>query len=319
MRPLAALRDRFTHVPAAVLRRSESGAARAAVIDDVRAVFPDVPRDAGPERLIRHARRLVLAAARDEFAREGVELVDLPEGWGRAELRRADLAGEEAFRGFVEEVIGALDIAPSPLEKDDALELRDGPYSADRYGLSLEASADLASYLLSRAWMLMALELVEELEGEAAAGSPGRRALPSDTEPAPRDEQEFFEAQAAAIREEVRARLVRMVRVPLELRAALDRHARLEGDAAADDRAGVGGDPVGRRAGAPGPGAAGQSKRAREDLAKKASAAFELAQSEVGRTAFGMLRSGAEKAYGAYGRRTEVDGTPGEEPDHREP
>src|SRR5690625_6905304 len=66
--------------------------------------------------------------------------------------------------------------------------------------------------------MLMALELVEELEGEAAAGSPGRRALPADTEPAPRDEQEFFEAQAAAIREEVRARLVRMVRVPLELR-----------------------------------------------------------------------------------------------------
>src|SRR5690625_3566953 len=126
VRPLAALRDRFTHVPAAVLRRSESGAARAAVIDDVRAVFPDVPRDAGPERLIRHARRLVLAAARDEFAREGVELVDLPEGWGRAELRRADLAGEEAFRGFVEEVIGALDIVPSPLEKDDALELRGG-------------------------------------------------------------------------------------------------------------------------------------------------------------------------------------------------
>src|SRR5699024_6150883 len=151
----------------------------------------------------------------------------------------------------------------------------------------------------------------EELEGEAAAGSPGRRALPADTEPAPRDEQEFFEAQAAAIREEVRARLVRMVRVPLELRAALDRHARLEGDAAADDRAGVGGDP--------GPGAAGHSRRAREDPAKKASAAFELAQSEVGRTAFGMLRSGAERAYGAYGRRTEVDGTPGEEPDHREP
>src|SRR5690625_7341006 len=64
-----------------------------------------------------------------------------------------------------------------------ALALWDGPYSADRYGLSLEASADLASYLLSRAWMLMALELVEELEGEAAAGAPGRRALAADTEP----------------------------------------------------------------------------------------------------------------------------------------
>src|SRR5690625_7185489 len=75
-----------------------------------------------------------------------------------------------------------------------------------------------------------------------------------------------------------------LVRWRLDLRAALARTARLEGDAAADDRAGVGGDPVGRRAGAPGPGAAGHSKRAREDLAKKASAAFELAQSEVGRS-----------------------------------
>ena len=324
MRPLDALRGRLAHVPAAVLRRSESGAARAAVIGDVRAVFPDVPRDAGPERLIRHARRLVLAAARDEFAREGVELVDLPEGWGRTELRRADIAGDAAFRGFVEEVIGALDIAPSLLEKDDALELRDGPYSADRYGLSLEAGADLASYLLSRAWMLMALELVEELEAEAADGSPGRRALPADTTPAPRDEQEFFDAQAAGIREEVRARLVRLVRVPLELRAALERHARLEGAAAAqDDPAGAGGDPAGRRAGASRPGAAdggaGPSRRAREDIAKKASAAFEFAQSEVGRTAFGMLRNGAEKAYGAYGRRGEADGTAREEQDPREP
>ena len=323
MRPLAALRGRFAHVPAAVLRRSESGAARAAVIGDVRAVFPDVPRDAGPERLIRHARRLVLAAARDEFVREGVELVDLPEGWGRAELRRADIAGDAAFRGFVEEVIGALDIAPSPFEKDDALELRDGPYSADHYGLSLEAGADLASYLLSRAWMLMALELVEELEAETAEGAPGRRALPVDTTPAPRDEQEFFEAQAAVIREEVRARLVRLVRVPLELRAALERHARLEGAAAADDPAGAGGGPAGRRAGAPRPGAAGggagHSKRTREDIAKKASSAFEFAQSEVGRTAFGMLRDGAEKAYGAYSRRGGADGTARKEQDLREP
>src|SRR5690625_6996378 len=80
MRPLAALRDRFTHVPAAVLRRSESGAARAAVINDVRAVFPDMPRDAGPEHLIRHARRLVLAAARDEFARGAVAAGGTSEG-----------------------------------------------------------------------------------------------------------------------------------------------------------------------------------------------------------------------------------------------
>lgn len=301
MKPLEALRGHLAHLPATVLRRSESSAARSAVIADVRGVFPDVPRDASPERLIRQARRLVLGAARDEFAREGVEVVELPQGWGRAELRRADIPGDAAFQGFVEQVITALDIVPSPLEKDDALELRDSPYSSDCYGLSLEASADLASYLLSRAWMLTALEAVE-----AAAELPGRRALPADTTPAPRDEHEFFDAQAAALREEVRACLVRVVRVPLELRAALDRHAHLEDPARAGE-----GDPGGGAANR-GPkvlgSGAGPSRRAREDFVKKASAAFDLARSETGRTAFGMLRDGAEKAYGAYGRRGEADG-----------
>lgn len=313
MRPMDALRDRLAHVPATMLRRSEASAARSAVIADVRAVFPDVPRDASPERLIRHARRLVLGAARDEFAREGVGLVDLPEGWGRAELRRADIPGDAAFRGFVEEIITALDIAPSPLEKDDAAVLREGPYSSDRYGLSLETSADLASYLLSRAWMLTALEAVE-----AADGVSGRLALPADTTPSPRDEQEFFDAQASRLREEVRARLVRLVRVPLELRAALERHERLERAA----NAGSGGPESGTarerpRASRPdsrvpgsaaADGEAGPSRRTREDFVKKASAAFEFARSEAGRTAFNMLRDGAGKAYGAYGRR-EPDGT----------
>lgn len=281
------------------------------MIADVRAVFPAVPRDASSERLVRHARRVVLGAARDEFAREGVELVQLPEEWGRAELRRADLPGDAAFRGFVEEVIAALEIAPSGLERDDALELRDGTYSADRYGLSVEASADLASYLLSRAWTLMTLEAAEAFEG-----GPGRRALTADTTPAPADEQEFFEVQAARVREEVRARLVRLVRVPLELRAAVERHERLESAGSAGGR-GHGGEAGGRSATSD-PGSArprsrsseeagGRPRRAREDLTQKASAAFEFAQSEAGRTAFTVLRDGAEKAYGRYGRRGGTD------------
>lgn len=279
------------------------------MIADVRAVFPDVPRDASSERLIRHARRVVLDAARDEFAREGVGLVRLPEEWGRAELRRADIPGDAAFRSFVEEVIAALEIAPSALEKDDALELRDGPYSADRYGLSVEAGADLASYLLSRAWMLMALEAAE-----ASQDGPGRRAITADTTPAPADEQEFFDAQAARLREEVRARLVRLVRVPLELRAAVDRHERLESAAAqgghSADEGSASSDPgSGGPRSRPSGEAGGRARRAREDFTQKASAAFEFAQSEAGRTAFTMLRDSAEKAYGRYGKRGGADGT----------
>src|SRR5699024_1007416 len=57
----------------------------------------------------------------------------------------------------------------------------------------------------------------------------------------------------------------------------------------------------------------------REDIAKKASSAFEFAQSEVGRTAFGMLRDGAEKAYGAYSRRGGGDGTARKEQELHEP
>lgn len=270
MRPLDALRDRL----------ARASAARTSVLADARDVFPDIPRDADSGRLIRHAHRLVLGAARDEFAREGVTLVSIPEGWGRAELRRADLASDSAFQGFVEEVIRALDIAPSTLERDDALVLRDGPYSADSYGFSLEASADLASYLLSRAWVLRALEAAD-----AAADGTAPREITADTQPSPGDEEEFFSAEAARLRDAVRDRLVRLVRVPLELRAAVERHEQLEG---ADPV------PLGTDAQSD---VTGAGRRAREDLARTASAAYGFARSEAGRAALGVLRDRAGKAY----------------------
>lgn len=171
-----------------------------------RAVAPDLPRTADAAVVTRRAHRLVLDAAVDEFAREGAELVDLPDGWGRAELREADLAADPALRAFVDELIEALRIAPSPLAREDALALRDGDYAADAYGFSLETAADLASYLLSRAW---------------------------DMAPGGGTEAEFLARQAELLRAGVRERLERLVRVPLELRTALARHEEVESRALA--------------------------------------------------------------------------------------
>lgn len=295
MRPLTTIRDRLNRVPTAVLRRSDAAATRARILADARAVSRDVPRDADPGHLVRAARRLVRRAARDEFAREGVALVRLPEGWGRAELRRADVPGDASFHAFVEEVLSAIDIAPSLLERDDALELRGAAVSADAYGPSLETAADLASFLLSRAW---------ELAGEEHEEADETADEPADE---PADEQEFFSAQAARIREDVRATLERQVRVPLELRAALVRHERVESgyeDPAAGDGAGDQDDgPAGFAGEEPGrPGADGRSTR--ESFTRRARAAYDFAQSEAGRATFDVLRNGAEKAYRRYGDRT---------------
>src|SRR5699024_11045685 len=125
MRPLEAIRGRLARVPTTVLRRADAGSARARIIVDACVIAPDLPRGADPGHVVRAARRLVRRAAQDEFAREGVSLVPLPDGWGRAELRRADIPGDASFHAFVEEVLAAVDIAPGLLEHDDALALRE--------------------------------------------------------------------------------------------------------------------------------------------------------------------------------------------------
>src|SRR5699024_2986952 len=129
-----------------VRRRSQDAASRARILADARAIVPTIPRDADPGHLIRAARRLVRRAAQDEFAREGIAPVRLPEQTARAALRRADVPGDASFHAVVEDGVAALDIAPSTLERDDAVDLHRAPSSADRYGLSPEVAADLASY-----------------------------------------------------------------------------------------------------------------------------------------------------------------------------
>ena len=251
------LRERLAMLPGTVRRRAEATHARTSLVADARAVSPEIPRDAEAGHLERAARRLLRRAAQDEFAREGVARVSLPEEMGRAELRRADVAGDASFHAFVEDVLSAVDIAPSLLERDDAVDLRDARGSSDAYGLSPEVASDLASYLLGLAHALRggALEL-----------------------------EEYLEAQAAQIREDVRAVLVRQVRVPLELKVARERHRRFEageGPILADD-----GDDIDEDG---------------SDLSGRARAAFEFAQNEAGRAAFGALRTGAAKAYEKYG------------------
>jgi len=266
------LRERLAALPGTVRRRADAAGLRSALVADARAVVPEIPRDADAGHLERAARRLLRRAAQDEFAREGVSRVPLPpEATGRSELRRADVAGEASFHAFVEDVLSAVDIAPSPLESDDAVELRDARGSSDAYGLSPEVASDLASFLLGRAHALG--ERDEDLE-------------------------DYLGRQAEQIREDVREVLVRQVRVPLELRVARDRHERVSrGEWAREDAASADGEDSSRSEGA--------------EFPRRARAAFEFAQSEAGRAAFGVLRSGAERAagraYERYGHRGPTD------------
>ena len=270
-------RERLAALPGTVRKRAEASGTRASLIADARAVAPEIPRDGDAGHLERAARRLLRRAARDEFAREGVSRLRLPDGTSRVELRQADVPGDAAFHAFVEDVLSAVDIAPSPLERDDAVALRDARGSSDAYGLSPEVASDLASFLLGRAFTLQ--------DGAAAL-------------------EDYLDEQAAQIREDVRTALVRQVRVPLELKVARDRHVRIESGEADEDFA----SPAG------GPGDEHATAEERADFSRRARSAFEFAQSEAGRAAFGVLRGGGERAagraYERYGHRDPTGGQP---------
>lgn len=272
MRPVDELRDRLH----AARRRAEIAGARADVLAQARAVVPELPRDADAGHLERVARRLVRRAAQDEFAREGITRIPVPEVTGRAELRRADLASDAAFHAVVEDVLSAVEIVPSPLESDDAVALRDARASSDAYGLSPEVAADLASYLLGRAFLLRDEE---------------------------RDLDAYLDRHERQIREDMRSALVRLVRVPLELRSARERHNRIASGLAPEPAGTAHGAGTGAgTAGGAGSGASGVGAAAREALSQRARSAMDHARAEAGRAALGALRSGAGRAFERYGR-----------------
>lgn len=272
MRPVDELRDRLE----AARRRAEFASARAGVLAQARAVVPELPRDADAGHLERAARRLVRRAAQDEFAREGITRIPVPEATGRAELRRADLAGDAAFHAVVEDVLSAVEIVPSPLESDDAVALRDAHASSDAYGLSPEVASDLASYLLGRAFLLRDEE---------------------------RDLDAYLDRHERQIRDDVRSALVRLVRVPLELRSARERHNRIASGLAPEPAGASHGSGTAAGAGRAGSGATGAGASAREALSQRARSAMDHARAEAGRAALGALRSGAGRAFDRYGRR----------------
>lgn len=272
MRPVDELRDRLH----AARRRAEIAGARADVLAQARAVVPELPRDADAGHLERAARRLVRRAAQDEFAREGITRIPVPEATGRAELRRADLASDAAFHAVVEDVLSAVEIVPSPLESDDAVALRDARASSDAYGLSPEVASDLASYLLGRAFLLRDEE---------------------------RDLDAYLDRYERQIRDDMRNALVRLVRVPLELRSARERHNRIASGLAPEPAGAAHGAGTGAgTAGGAGSGAAGAGAAAREALSQRARSAMDHARAEAGRAALGALRSGAGRAFERYGR-----------------
>ncbi|OFT47920.1 hypothetical protein HMPREF3159_13590, partial [Brachybacterium sp. HMSC06H03] len=245
MRPVDELRDRLH----AARRRAEIAGARADVVAQARAVVPELPRDADAGHLERAARRLVRRAAQDEFAREGITRIPVPEATGRAELRRADLASDAAFHAVVEDVLSAVEIVPSPLESDDAVALRDARASSDAYGLSPEVAADLASYLLGRAFLLRDEE---------------------------RDLDAYLDRHERQIREDMRSALVRLVRVPLELRSARERHNRIASGLAPEPAGSAHGAGTGAgTAGRTGSSASGAGAAAREALSQRARSAMD--------------------------------------------
>ena len=272
MRPVDELRDRLH----AARRRAEIAGARADVLAQARAVVPELPRDADAGHLERAARRLVRRAAQDEFAREGITRIPVPEATGRAELRRADLASDAALHAVVEDVLSAVEIVPSPLESDDAVALRDARASSDAYGLSPEVASDLASYLLGRAFLLRDEE---------------------------RDLDAYLDRHERQIRDDMRSALVRLVRVPLELRSARERHNRIASGLAPEPAGTAHGAGTGAgTAGGAGSGASGAGAAAREALSQRARSAMDHARAEAGRAALGALRSGAGRAFERYGR-----------------
>ena len=272
MRPVDELRDRLH----AARRRAEIAGARADVLAQARAVVPELPRDADAGHRERAARRLVRRAAQDEFAREGITRIPVPEATGRAELRRADLASDAAFHAVVEDVLSAVEIVPSPLESDDAVALRDARASSDAYGLSPEVASDLASYLLGRAFLLRDEE---------------------------RDLDAYLDRHERQIRDDMRSALVRLVRVPLELRSARERHNRIASGLAPEPAGTAHGAGTGAgTAGGAGSGASGAGAAAREALSQRARSAMDHARAEAGRAALGALRSGAGRAFERYGR-----------------
>lgn len=194
-RPLHAVRRTAAQLPSAVRGRGE----RTRQVTELRLVLPELPRDPQRRDLEGSAEGLLRRAAAAEAAREGVDvlerLVDLPEGWTRADLVAAQIPRLPSWEAFVIAAADAPRIRPLQTSAPEALAALRSPSAHDAYGLTLEAAGDAASWVLTRA---------AELCGE-----------PVD---------ELLAPWSDRARRIVRDALTRAVTVPQELRVAIAHH-----------------------------------------------------------------------------------------------
>lgn len=192
----------------AVARVPGAGRDRAAEIAELRRIFPDLPRRPQRRDLEGRAERLLRRAAANEAAREGADLVerlvDLPEGWGRADLTAAEISGLPSYEAFVVAAANAPCIRPVAHGAADALAMARSDAANDELGITLEGAGDAVSFLLTRTW---------ELLGAEGAQADDRNAY-----------LDGWRDRARAI---VRDALTRAVTVPQELRVAMRRRDEL--------------------------------------------------------------------------------------------
>lgn len=268
-------------------------AARRSEQADLRRVAPRIGRAPEPQDLLDHARGVIVEAMRDEFFREGLVLVDLPEDWTRRTLLEATIPEDAEYQAFIYRSLYALDLDADPQPLAHIEQLLGSPASADRVGLTLEAAGALARLLVHEA-------------AERSAGTI-------------QEERELQTLRSCA-----EGQLRRMVTVPQELRVAQQRLVAVESKAE-QTRAGIAGahrspaaegtsrapldsDTAAGGAGAPrdedgSPGAADASDdadpadaAARPTLGERAGAVREFLESDTGRWTVDMVAKGAVAA-----------------------
>lgn len=169
-------------------------------------VFPQLPSKASATDLLSLAETLVIAAARDEFVREGLDYVDLPESWTRHDLREANIAETADFKRFSSVTLESLDLdEPRILSEPELVRVMEDSASADACGPTLEAAGAAVAFLVARALVM---------DPALAQGSHELR--------------EALDERLDSLSGTAAEQLVKMVTVPLELRQAVERRRDLD-------------------------------------------------------------------------------------------
>lgn len=184
-----------------------------AIGGEVRSVLPEAPRRPVPDDLLFLARSVVRDAARAEFVREGLDAIDLPEDFRRADLQRADLLADREHLAFLDRTLAVIEVTDPAPDPREAGRVARSATSRDAYGLTLEAASVIASYLVGAA---------ERLERRSGTG-PGEL-LGHDA---------YVAEQSRALRDAARETLGSLVTAPQELRAAMALRASVLADPAA--------------------------------------------------------------------------------------